>query len=83
MLRSAIVLLRAGKLEIVWRLSYAIILVLISFMVLWRIFRVKESAQWKKRNAGAHRHCCYTSDWHGNGGGWKDSERGAQPGADH
>lgn len=40
-------------LELVWRLSYAIILVLISFMVLWRIFRVKESAQWKKRNAGA------------------------------
>ena len=52
------VLLRAGMLELVWRLSYAIILVLISFMVLWRIFRVKESAQWKKRNAGALRCCC-------------------------
>lgn len=42
----------AGSLEIVWRLSYALILVLISFMVLWRIFKVKESAQWKKRAHG-------------------------------
>lgn len=40
----------AGMLEIVWRVSYAIITAIIGFMLLWRIFGLKENAHFAKRN---------------------------------
>lgn len=35
------------SLEIVWRLSYALGLIPLCFILYWRIFRLKESAVWK------------------------------------
>ena len=39
-------------LEIVWRVSYAIITAIIGFMLLWRIFGLKENAHFAKRAQG-------------------------------
>ncbi len=36
-----------------WRVSYAIITAIIGFMLLWRIFGLKENAHFAKRNRGA------------------------------
>ena len=43
----------AEMLEIVWRVSYAIITAIIGFMLLWRIFGLKENAHFAKRSQGA------------------------------
>lgn len=39
-------------LEIVWRVQYAIITAIIGFMLLWRIFGLKENAHFQKRSRG-------------------------------
>ena len=44
--------LYAEMLEVVWRVSYAIITAIIGFMLLWRIFGLKENAHFAKRSKG-------------------------------
>ena len=44
-------------LEIVWRMSYAIITVIIGGMLCWRIFGLKENPHFKHRSQGARPHC--------------------------
>ena len=43
----------AGAIEIVWRVQYAIITAVIGFMLLWRIFGLKENPHFRKRS-GVH-----------------------------
>lgn len=44
----------AETLEIVWRVQYAIITAIIGFMLLWRIFGLKENAHFQKRSRGEY-----------------------------
>ncbi len=47
-------MLCAERLEIVWRVSYAIITAIIGFMLFWRIFGLKENAHYAKRAGAPH-----------------------------
>ncbi len=41
----------ASRLNLVWRLSYGIGLIPIFFMLLWRLFRLKESKVWIRKRS--------------------------------
>lgn len=45
----------AEMLEIVWRVSYAIITAVLAGLLLWRIFGLKENPHFKQRSQGAPR----------------------------
>ena len=44
---GVVICVLADRLEIIWRLSYGLGLIPLVFMVIWRIWFLKESAVWK------------------------------------
>jgi hypothetical protein len=56
MTEDTFLLAAAEMIEIVWRVSYAIITAILGGMLLWRLFGLKENALFRSRSKGE---CCF------------------------